>query len=119
MNLAIYNNKDDYQPHELFALQQAGEQLLICEQGEERTLEQTRIMVACKRLKQEGNFKIVAEKAARVPKEPKAPKEKKLKKLSKKAFGELWIQFNMGIPLEDNQMELMEYNKQFHLAEGV
>ncbi len=78
--IVIHNNRNEYTPEELFNLQQAGEKLLVCEQGKSRTLEETRIMVAFKRLKHEGNFKITVEKP------PKAVKERKPKKLTKKNF---------------------------------
>ncbi len=114
--ITIYNNIDDYSPEELFALEQAGEQLCICEQGEERTLEQTRIMVAYKRLKQERNFKIVAEKAAKVPKEKKV-KEVRLKKLNKKDFMALLTRSVTGVELSEEELARLEYSKQFYGVE--
>jgi xanthine dehydrogenase iron-sulfur cluster and FAD-binding subunit A len=110
--LHIYNNIDDYSPEELFNLEQAGEQLLICEQGDIRTLEQTRIMVAYKRLKQERNFKIVAEKAVRIPKEKKV-KEIRIKKMSKKAFNDMWIKTALGVELTADELVQFEYSKPF------
>jgi hypothetical protein len=111
--LQIYNNIDDYSPEELFALESAGEQLCVCGQGESRTLEETRIIVAYKRLKQERNFKIVAEKAVRIPKEKKV-KEVKIKKLSKKAFNEALTKNILGVELEATLLEQFEYSKQFY-----
>jgi len=111
--MMIYNNIEDYSPEELFALEQAGEQLSICEQGEERTLEQTRILVAYKRLKQERNFRIVAEKAVRVPKEKKV-KEIKIKKMNKKVFQDVLTKTILGVKLELEVIEQFEYSKQFY-----
>jgi hypothetical protein len=111
--LVIYNNIDDYSPEELFALEAAGEQLCICEQGESRTLEETRIIVAFKRLKQERNFKIVAEKAAKVAREKKI-KEVKIKKLSKKDWQDTLTKYILGIELEEELSIRFEYSKQFY-----
>ena len=82
-DLIIRENKEDYSPEEAVLLCQAAEQLLNCEQGSERSLEETRTMVAYRRYKQEGNFKVVA------PKPPKVVKERKPKKLTKTRFIEL------------------------------
>jgi len=114
--ITIHNNIDDYSPEELFALEQAGEQLCICVQGETRTLEETRIIVAYKRLKQERNFKIVAEKAPKVAREKKVkePKEKKIKKMSKKVFNDTLTKHILGIELEKDVLEQFEYSKQFY-----
>ena len=111
--LIIHNNIDDYSPEELFALETAGEQLCICVQGEVRTLEETRVIVAYKRLKQSRNFKIVAEKAARIPKEKKV-KEVKIKKLSKKAFNDALTKNILGVELEPALLEQFEYSKPFY-----
>lgn len=88
-NITIHNNKDEYTPVEALELEQAYHTLTAKAQGEEITLEETRIIVAYKRYVQDGNFKIVAEKVTktktpRVPKEPKPPKEKKQKALTAK-----------------------------------
>lgn len=85
--IIIHENKEDYQPDEVAMLEQAYLSLTAKSQGEEISLEETRIIVAYKRYKQEGNFKIVAEKAKKAPKEPSAAKpakEKKPKALTKK-----------------------------------
>ena len=108
--ITIYNNIDDYSPEELFALEQAGEQLCICEQGEERTLEQTRIMVAYKRLRQERNFRIVAEKVVKQPKE----KMVKLKKYNKKEFIAILTKSTMQIELTEEEQVRLEYSKSFY-----
>lgn len=114
--IQIYNNIDDYSPEELFTLEQAGEQLCICVQGEERTLEQTRIIVAYKRLKQGRNFKIVAEKATKVAREKKIkePEEKKIKKMKKKVFNDTLTKQILGIELEPALLEQFEYSKQYY-----
>jgi hypothetical protein len=97
MDIITHSSKEEYLPEEIIALEQAYKQLVTKSQGEEITLEETRIIVAYKRYQQEGNFKIVAEKAvkaARVPKEPKVPrvpKEKKAKALTKKDLQTLLI----------------------------
>lgn len=80
--ITIYNNKDEYTPVEAIELEQAYHTLTTKAQGEEISLEETRIIVAYKRYVQDGNFKIVAEKVtkAKVPKAPKEPKEVKPKK---------------------------------------
>lgn len=111
--VTIHDNLEDYTPEELFTLEQAGAQLCICEQGEQRTLEQTRIIVAYKRLKQERNFKIVAEKTAKIPKEKKV-KEIKIKKMSKKVFNDTLTKHILGIELEPALLEQFEYSKQFY-----
>ena len=113
MSIVIHNNIDAYTPEQLFVLEQAGESLLIVEQGESRTLEETRIIVAYKRLKQSRNFKIVAEKAARIPKEKKV-KEVKIKKLSKKAFNDALTKNILGVELEPTLLEQFEYSKPFY-----
>jgi hypothetical protein len=87
--ITIHNNKEDYTPVEAIELEQAFHTLTAKAQGEEITLEETRIIVAWKRYVQDGNFKIVAEKVTkaktpRIPKEPKPPKEKKPKALTAK-----------------------------------
>jgi hypothetical protein len=87
--ITVHSNKEDYSPLEAIALEQAYKTLVAKSQGEEITLDETRIIVAYKRYQQEGNFKIVAEKTVRakkekVVKEPKEPKPKKQKALTKK-----------------------------------
>jgi len=99
------NNKADYSPEELIWLIQAGEQLSHCEQGEERTLEETRVLVAYKRLQQEDNFKVVAEKP------PKAVRERKPKKLTKKAFLELEIKVVAQEELSKEESDDYEHSK--------
>ena len=80
--ITIHNNKDEYTPVEALELEQAYHTLSAKAQGEEISLEETRIIVAWKRYVQDGNFKIVAEKVtkAKTPKAPKEPKEAKPKK---------------------------------------
>jgi thiol:disulfide interchange protein len=80
--ITIHNNKDEYTPVEALELEQAYHTLSAKAQGEEISLEETRIIVAYKRYQQDGNFKIVAEKVtkAKTPKAPKEPKEAKPKK---------------------------------------
>lgn len=99
------NNKADYSPEELMWLQQTGEQLSHCEQGEERTLEETRVLVAYKRLQQEDNFKVVAEKP------PKTVRERKPKKLTKKAFLELEIKVFAQEELSKEESDDYEHSK--------
>ena len=84
--LVVHSNKEDYSPTEVIALEQAYKTLVAKSQGEEITLDETRIIVAYKRYQQEGNFKIVAEKTKRVAKEKiaKEPRVKKPKALTKK-----------------------------------
>jgi hypothetical protein len=113
MTITIHNNIDDYSAEELFALESAGEQLCICEQGDIRTLEETRIIVAYKRLRQERNFKIVAEKAVKVAREKKI-KEVRIKKMSKKVFNDTLTKHILGIELEVDVLEQFEYSKQFY-----
>lgn len=101
------NNKADYSPEELMWLQQTGEQLAHCEQGESRTLEETRILVAYKRLQQEDNFKVVAEKP------PKAVRERKPKKLTKKTFLELEIKVVAQEELSKEESDDYNHSIQF------
>ena len=84
--IIIHSNKEDYSPLEAIALEQAYKTLVAKSQGEEISLDETRIIVAYKRYQQEGNFKIVAEKTKRVAKEKvtKEPRVKKPKALTKK-----------------------------------
>lgn len=105
--IVIRNNKADYTPEELIVLAQAGQQLAYCEQGEERTLEETRILVAYKRLQQEDNFKVVAEKP------PKAVRERKPKKLTKKAFLELEIKVFAQEELSKEENDAYNHSVQF------
>lgn len=105
--IVIKNNKADYTPEELMLLQQAGEQLAYCEQGGERTLEETRVLVAYKRLQQEDNFKVVAEKP------PKAVRERKPKRLTKKAFLELEIKVFAQLELTLEEKADYEHSIQF------
>ena len=70
-------------------------------------------MVAYKRLKQERNFRIVAEKTVRIPKEKKV-KEVKIKKMAKKIFNETLTKNILGIELEVEILEQFEYSKQFY-----
>ena len=111
--MEIFNNRADYPPEQLIALQQIGESLLICEQGQTRTLEETRIMVAARRIKLEENFKIVVDKA------PKVTKERQAKKLTKKAF--LLILVKLEDKLEVSEEEAMDFkhSAQFWDKEGL
>jgi len=113
MTIIIHNNIDSYTPEQLFILEQAGERLLIVEQGESRTLEETRVIVAYKRLKQERNFKVVAEKATK-PKKEKVEKVAKIKKLNKKDFNAVLTKDILGMELEPALAEQFEYSKQFY-----
>lgn len=101
------NNKADYPPEELIWLQQTGEQLSVCEQGESRTLEETRVLVAYKRLQQEDNFKVVAEKPL------KAVRERKPKKLTKKMFLELELKAFAQLELTAEESADYEHSMQF------
>ena len=74
--IVIHENKDQYSISEALDLEQAYKTLYAKAQGEEITLDETRVIVAYKRYQQEGNFKIVAEKKSKPPKIPKEPKEK-------------------------------------------
>lgn len=75
----IHNNKEDYTPEEAFLLEEAYNAIASKQQGEMLTIDDTRIIVAFKRYKQEQNFKIVAVKV----KKEKVIKEKVIKKTKK------------------------------------
>lgn len=106
-DIVIHNNKSLYTPEQLMLLEQAGQQLSHCEQGESRTLEETRVLVAYKRLQQEDNFKVVAEKP------PKAVRERKPKKLTKKAFLELEIKVVAQEELSKEESDDYNHSMQF------
>jgi len=110
--IPIFNNKADYSPEQLVTVQQLGEQLLFCEQGQTRTLEETRIMVAARRLKLEDNFKIVVDKA------PKAVKERTAKKLTKKNFLIILATLENNIEVGEEEMMDFKHSLQFWDKEG-
>lgn len=110
--IPIFNKKADYSPEQLVAVQQLGEQLLFCEQGQTRTLEETRIMVAARRLKLEDNFKIVVDKA------PKAVKERTAKKLTKKNFIALLTNLENGLAIGEEEMMDFKHSLPFWDTEG-
>jgi len=110
--IPIFNNKADYSPEQLVTVQQLGEQLLFCEQGQTRALEETRIMVAARRLKLEDNFKIVVDKA------PKVVKERTAKKLTKKNFIALLTNLENGLTIGEEEMMDFKHSLQFWDKEG-
>ena len=105
--IPIFNKKSDYSPEQLVTVQQLGEQLLVCEQGQQRTLEEVRIMVAARRLKLEDNFKIVVDKP------PKAVKERTAKKLTKKNFLLIMNKIEDGVEITDDEKMDYEHSKQY------
>jgi hypothetical protein len=105
--IAIFNNKADYSPEQLVTVQQLGDQLLICEQGEQRTIEENRVMVAARRLRLEDNFKIVVDKP------PKAVKERTAKKLTKKNFLIIAANLENEIPVSEEDMMDFKHSLQF------
>jgi hypothetical protein len=105
--IPIFNNKADYSPEQLVTVQQLGDQLLICEQGEQRTIEENRIMVAARRLKLEDNFKIVVDKP------PKTVKERTAKKLTKKNFLIIAANLENEVPISEEDMMDFKHSLQF------
>lgn len=106
--ITIHNSKDEYTPVEALELEQAYHTLTAKAQGEEITLEETRIIVAYKRYVQDGNFKIVAEKVtkAKTPKAPKEPKEAKPKKQKALTAKEKQLLLTMRDLIEGGQIAL-------------
>lgn len=88
--ITIHNNKEDYTPEEAHLLEEAYNAIASKQQGEMLTIDDTRIIVAFKRFKQEQNFKIVAVKVKKekVVKE-KVVKEKVVKTKKKQEADEL------------------------------
>jgi hypothetical protein len=105
--IPIFNNKADYSPEQLVTIQQLGTQLMVCEQGQVRDLEETRIMVAARRLQLEDNFRIVLEKA------PKEVKERKAKKLIKKNFLLLASKLEDGVEISPDELADFKHSLQF------
>jgi hypothetical protein len=105
--MQIFNNRADYSPEQLVTIQQLCTQLMVCEQGQVRDLEETRIMVAARRLQLEDNFRIVLEKA------PKEVKERKAKKLTKKNFLLLASKLEDGVEISPDELTDFKHSLQF------
>jgi hypothetical protein len=104
--IVTHSNKEDYLLEEVLALEKAYHSLVAKSQGEEISLDETRVIVAYKRYQQERNFKIVAEKAAKKVREPKAPKEPRVKKPKALSQKDKNILLTMRDLLEGGQLTL-------------
>lgn len=117
----IYDTKAEYSPEELMQLHSMAEQLKVKAVGEMLSIQETRIMVASRRVLQEDNFKIVVTKAkkepkVKIPKEPKAPSARSRKKKepiddSVQKLADIVFKIHKGVILTNEEQEFFDTQK--------
>lgn len=123
--IAIYNTKAEYSAEEAQALEEAYNNLASKIQGQQLSIDDTRIIVAYKRYKQEQDFKIVATKVKKekvIKEKVIKPKKKTKKQLAEEAeqrfnnevkLTELLIKQKQGIELTtEEQTWIKEYSNE-------